>query len=98
MRLRGFSVAQPADPLRKFAEVYPAELYEFARTQVPTEAEAVLFSGNGFRAIGVIAALEEDLGRPVLTANQVAFWYALRQAGVRAPVNGYGRLFTVPDE
>jgi maleate isomerase len=93
MRLRGLSVAQATDPLRKFTEIYPAELYEWARTQVPSEAEAVLFSGNGFRAIGVIAALEEDLGRPVLTANQVAFWYALRQAGVHAPVNGYGRLF-----
>ncbi len=63
------------------------------RSQVPATAEAVLFSGNGFRAIGVIAALEEDLGRPVLTANQVAFWYALRQAGVRASANGYGRVF-----
>jgi maleate isomerase len=60
---------------------------------VPAAAEAILFSGNGFRVIGVIAALEEDLGRPVLTANQVAFWYALRQAGVHASVNGYGRLF-----
>jgi maleate isomerase len=93
MRLRGLSVAQATDALRKFTEIYPAELYEWARTQVPNEAEAVLFSGNGFRAIGVIAALEQDLGRPVLTANQVAFWYALRQAGVHAPVNGYGRLF-----
>ena len=93
MRLRGLSVAKSTDPLRKFTELYPAELYAFARTQVPAAAEAVLFSGNGFRAIGVIAALEEDLGRPVLTANQVAFWYALRQAGVREPVNGYGRVF-----
>jgi maleate isomerase len=97
MRLRGFSVAKPTDPLRKFTEVYPAELYEWARTQVPAEAEAVLFSGNGFRAIGVIRALEEDLGRPVLTANQVAFWYALRHAGVHAPVDGYGQLFTKLD-
>jgi maleate isomerase len=40
----------------------------------------------------VIAALEEDLGRPVLTANQVAFWYALRLAGVRAQVD-YGQVF-----
>ena len=93
MRLRGLSVAKSTDPLRKFTELYPAELYAFARTQVPAAAEAVLFSGNGFRAIGVIAALEEDLGRPLLTANQVAFWYALRQAGVREPVNGYGRVF-----
>ena len=99
MRLRGLSVAKSTDPLRKFTELYPAELYAFARTQVPAAAEAVLFSGNGFRAIGVIAALEEDLGRPVLTANQVAFWYALRQAGVREPVNGYGRVFgAVPSD
>jgi maleate isomerase len=93
MRLRGLSIAKPTDPLRKFTELYPAELYAFARTEVPAAAEAVLFSGNGFRAIGMIAVLEEDLGRPVLTANQVAFWYALRQAGVREPVNGYGRVF-----
>jgi maleate isomerase len=93
MGLRGLSLAQPTDPWRKFTEIYPAELYEWARTRVPSEAEAVLFSGNGFRAIGVIAALEEDLGRPVLTANQVAFWYALRQASVHASMNGYGRLF-----
>ena len=78
MRLRGFSVAKPTDPLRKFTEVYPAELYAFARTEVPTTAEAIFFGGNGFRAIGMIAALEQELGRPVLTGNQVVFWNALR--------------------
>ena len=55
--------------------------------------EGVFIGGNGFRAIGVIAALEEDLGRPVLTANQVAFWYALRLAGVGAEVDDYGQVF-----
>jgi maleate isomerase len=92
LRLRGVPVAQPPDPLRTLTELYPAELYACARTQVPATAEAVLLSGNGFRAIGVMAALEADLGRPVLTANQVAFWYALGHAGVRAPVHGYGRV------
>jgi maleate isomerase len=93
MRLRGLPIAKPTDPLRKFNEVYSAEVYASARAQVPPGAEAVFFGGNGFRAIGAIAALEEDLGVPVLTGNQVAFWYALRQAGVREPVNGYGRVF-----
>ena len=92
LRLRGLPVAKPTDPLRTFTELYPAELYACARTQVPATAEAVLLSGNGFRAIGVMAALEEELGRPVLTANQVACWYALRHTGVRAPVHGYGRV------
>jgi hypothetical protein len=31
--------------------------------------------------------------RPVLTANQVAFWAALRLSGTRASVIGYGRIF-----
>ena len=94
MNLRGLPIAKPTDPLRKFTEIYPAELYAFARTQVAATAEAGFSGGNGFRAIGAIAALEEDLGIPVLTGNQVAFWYALRQAGVHVPVNGYGRVFT----
>ena len=38
-------------------------------------------------------ALEEDLGRPVLSANQVVLWHALCLAGVRASVGGYGCLF-----
>jgi maleate isomerase len=41
----------------------------------------------------VIQALEQDLARPVLTANQVVFWAALRASGTRAPVVGYGRIF-----
>jgi maleate isomerase len=93
MSLRGLPIAKRTDPLRKFTELYPAELYAFARAEVPATAEAVFFGGNGFRVIGVIAALEEDLRRPVLSGNQVAFWYALREAGVREPVNGYGRVF-----
>jgi maleate isomerase len=76
--------------------VHPGHLYEWARAHVPTEAEAVFIGGNGFRAVGVIQALEEDLGVPVLTANQVLCWHLLRLAGTRAPVVGYGRLFAQP--
>ena len=77
------------------SDVTPAELYEFVRKQTPADAECVFIAGNGFRSIGVIAALEEDLGRPVLTGNQVAFWYALRLAGVGAEVDDYGQVFRI---
>ena len=94
-RGHGFDVAYAGsvEPTRGFSEVHAGELYEWARAHVPAEAEAVFFGGNGLRAIGVIRALEEDLDRTVLTANQVAFWQALRCGGMRAPVGGYGRLF-----
>src|SRR5262245_45660436 len=75
------------------SDVSPAELYEFVRKHTPANAECIFIAGNGFRTIGVIAALEEDLGKPVLTGNQVAFWYALRLAGVRAQVDDYGQVF-----
>jgi maleate isomerase len=88
--------AGAVEPARGFREVHAGELYEWARTHVPAEADAVFFGGNGLRAIGVIRALEEDLDCTVLTANQVALWQALRYSGTRAPVGGYGRLFTQP--
>jgi maleate isomerase len=78
------------------SDVHPAQLYEWVRKHAPPTVDSVFIAGNGFRAIGVIAALEEDLGRPVLTANQVAVWYALYLAGVGATVEDYGQVFKKP--
>jgi maleate isomerase len=75
--------------------IEPAELEQWVRANVPDDAEGVFIGGNGFRAVGVIQPLEQELGRPVLTANQVLFWAALRAAGADALVSGYGQLFTV---
>jgi maleate isomerase len=44
--------------------------------------------------VGVIAALEEELGVPVLTANQALLWQALSLVGDPTTVTGYGRVFT----
>ena len=71
----------------------PAEVYEWVRRHTPANAEAVFIGGNGFRAVAAIGALEQALARPVLTANQVAFWSALRVSKRRAVVTGYGRIF-----
>jgi maleate isomerase len=97
-RSQGLEVVHhaPAEVPSEQRAVHPGQLYEWARAHVPAEAEAVFIGGNGFRTVGVIAALEEDLGVPVLTANQVLCWHLLRLAGTRAPVVGYGRLFARP--
>ena len=92
---QGFAVVSCAQlvPRRDFEEVPPAEVYERVATTVPKEAEAVLIAGNGLRAVGVIQALEERLRRPVLTANQVTFWAALKTVGSAPQVTQFGRLF-----
>jgi maleate isomerase len=92
----GFAVVYCArmTPTRRFTEVAPAEVYAWTTANVPREAEGVFIGGNGLRAIGAIEALEDTLGRPVLTANQVAFWQALRVVEMTAAVRHYGRIFT----
>jgi maleate isomerase len=76
------------------AKITPDELHVWISEHTPSEAEAIVIGGNGFRAVGAIAALEEDLGVPVLSANQALFWASLRAAGADPRgVTGYGRLF-----
>ncbi len=92
---QGFEVVYsgPAGLPSDQQSIQPEELYNWVRSHVPPNAESVFIGGNGFRAIGVIKALEDSLDRPVLTANQVAFWCALRRSGTRVPVTSYGRIF-----
>ena len=92
----GFDVVHCAQmkPARAFTEVSPAEVYEWTVANAPSQAEAIMILGNGLRAVGTIRALEARLRRPVLTANQVALWEALRLVGMTSKVTHYGRVFT----
>lgn len=94
-RSQGFEVVfcERSAPERPFTEVLPSEVYEWVRANVPPKAHAVVIGGNGLRAVGTIQALEENLRRPVLTANQVVLWGALRAVGVSSKPSRYGRLF-----
>lgn len=76
-------------------DVTPSAVYEWVRANVPERAGAVLIGGNGFRAVDAIEDLEKELGRPVLTANQVALWQALNLCDIQLPVSGYGQIFEV---
>jgi maleate cis-trans isomerase len=70
-------------------------LYQQVRAACPREADGVLIAGTGFRCVGILDALERDLQRPVVSANQASLWHCLRLAGVRTPVGGYGNLFSL---
>jgi maleate isomerase len=94
-RSQGFGVVSSAsaelsqDP----RQIEPAAVYEWTVRHVSDAAEAVFIGGNGFRAAGAIEPLEQALGRPVLTSNQVLLWRLLAYADVMFEVRGYGQLF-----
>jgi maleate isomerase len=75
--------------------INPSELFAWIVKHTPIEADAVFIGGNGFRTVGIISALEQDLRRPVLTANSSLLWGLLHAAGSAATPTTYGRLFTL---
>ncbi len=74
-------------------EVQP--LFDQIVANCPPDADAVFIAGTGFRCVAIIEALEEALGRPVVTANQASLWRCLRLAGVQDALGHYGQLLSV---
>jgi maleate isomerase len=94
----GFGVlyAQPCRLPSSQHQITPGHLYSWIVESVPEASEALVIGGNGFRAVGVIDALESHLGKPVLSANQALFGAALKAAGeTPGTVKGYGRIFSL---
>ena len=92
----GFAVshAAPAGLPSGQGNIHPGGLYQWVRSTVTSDTEAVVVAGNGFRAVGVVRALETDIGIPVITANTALLWQALRALGLpTGEVTRYGRLF-----
>lgn len=66
---------------------------ELAKSNNPDEAEVVLLPDTAMHTARLIPRLEASLGKPVLTANQVTLWQAMRLAGVLARIPEMGTLF-----
>ncbi|MEU6287031.1 decarboxylase [Streptomyces sp. NPDC046988] len=71
-----------------------AEVLALARAADRPDAEAVLLPDTALHTAAHIPALEEELGKPVLTANQVTIWEGLRLADRRVNAPELGALFT----
>ena len=65
-----------------------------ARSADHPEAQALLLPDTALHTASHIPALEKELGKPVLTANQVTVWEALRLTDRRVNAPRLGTLFT----
>ncbi|MFF9273662.1 maleate cis-trans isomerase family protein [Streptomyces griseosporeus] len=69
------------------------EVRALARAADLPEADAVLLPDTALHTAAYVPRLEKELGKPVLTANQVSVWEALRLADRRVNAPGLGALF-----
>ncbi|HZQ01863.1 MAG TPA: hypothetical protein VFB13_20130 [Reyranella sp.] len=78
----GFALAEPE----------PDALFELGKRGFDARAEALIITCLNTRSHTVIARLEKELGKPVITSTQATLWHALRLAGIEDRILGYGRL------
>ncbi|OGP69046.1 MAG: hypothetical protein A2169_11540 [Deltaproteobacteria bacterium RBG_13_47_9] len=63
-------------------ETYPEAVYRFAKAQDRKEADALFLSCMGLRTLEILSRLERDLGKPVLSSNQITLWKLFKLAGI----------------
>ncbi|PHQ27094.1 maleate cis-trans isomerase [Marinobacter guineae] len=84
---RGIETAAEVSTLEK------DEVINFALANTRNHADALLIPDTALHSVAWLTDLEKATGKPVLTANQVSFWEALRLCGKLTPQSGLGRLF-----
>jgi maleate cis-trans isomerase len=70
-----------------------ADVVRLAARNDHPDAEALLIPDTAMRTVGLLSRLEEELGKPVLTANQVTVWEGLRLVGDTRSTSRAGALF-----
>ena len=95
LALHGFDVVGVArlEGVRSIYEETIERAYIVGKQADRPEAQAVFLSGTGMPTLGMLQALEDDLGKPVISAASAMMWHALRITGVNTARPGYGRLF-----
>lgn len=79
-------------------EVGGEEVIDFVRANDHADADALLVPDTALHTAAILDELDAVLGKPVLTANQVTMWQALRLGGRVQRQRGFGQLFTVAED
>jgi maleate isomerase len=60
-----------------------------------SDCDAVFLSCTNLRTLDVIDPIEAEIGKPVLSSNQVLCWHMMKLAGLEKPAFAPGRLWKV---
>ena len=86
------SVQGHLSDVRNIYEENSGRAYQIARQVDHPDAEAIFLSGVGMPTLDALHPLEQDTGKPVISAASAMMWNALRTAGIRHAFHEYGRL------
>ena len=70
----------------------PKTAFDLACEADRSDADAIFLACGNWWAMSQVGKLEQKLGKPVLTTNQVSIWAALQILGHQEPLKGWGSL------
>ncbi|MDO9535789.1 MAG: aspartate/glutamate racemase family protein [Bacillota bacterium] len=79
---------------RQMGDVDPGIIYRFCKNNYHSEADVLFISCTGIPTFSIINSLEEDIGIPVISSNQVSLWSMLKHSGVKSVIPKLGVLFS----
>lgn len=88
----GLELGETQEERRGIGRVPPESLYRLARLIDRPESEVIFLSCTNLATIEMLDDLEKELGKPVISSNQVTFWASLRRIGIRDRIEGFGSL------
>jgi maleate isomerase len=74
--------------------ISPEDIEEAAIEVCDPSADLLFISCTALRSAEVVERIERQLGKPVVTSNQVLAWHSLRLLNYPEPVAGFGRLLS----
>jgi len=72
--------------------VSSGRIYRFAKKLFVPEADGIFISCTDFPSLEILQALENDIGKPVVSSNQALMWKMLQVARVHESMKGFGSL------
>jgi maleate isomerase len=90
LKIKGLGIQKNSD-IARLPFYAPYQLAREAFLETPA-VDGIFIDCARWATIEVIEKLEQDLGVPVVSANQAMIWFALRKANVRESIPGYGKL------
>jgi maleate isomerase len=82
----------------RLAEPEPGTLFDLGKKGFDPRADALIISCLNTRSHTVIAALEQAIGKPVISSTQATLWHALRLAGIEDRIAGFGKLLQAHED
>jgi arylmalonate decarboxylase len=92
--LHGLRLGETQEERRGIGRVPPEHIYRMAMACNRPEADTIFVSCTNLATMDVIAQIEADTGKPVVTSNQACFWACLRLLGLPDRIEGHGRLLS----